>query len=54
MCVVAWIDHERHGGLLLLNALWFTRQQEVACTAALVSGLLTAHALLNALTTKGR
>lgn len=52
--VVAWIDHERHGELLLLNADWFTIQHEVAFTAVLADGAYTAPRLLDALTTTGR
>lgn len=51
--VVAWIDHDRHGNLLLLNASVFTAEQEEAITAVLAGGNYTARQVLNALATRG-
>jgi hypothetical protein len=47
--VVAWIDHERHPDLLLINADCFTVQQEAAMTAALARQQYSALQVLSVL-----
>ena len=51
--VVAWVDYERHDGVLLLNADRYTAQEEAAITAALKRGDYTTPEVIAAFVTTG-
>lgn len=51
--VVAWIDYERHDGLLCLNADRFTAAQEQRLNALLATDDISARAVLGALADPG-
>jgi hypothetical protein len=52
--VVAWIDHDRHDGVLFLNGDRYTAAEEAAITDALGRGDYTAAQVMAAFTTTGR
>ncbi|GAA2948932.1 hypothetical protein ACFPN0_14785 [Kitasatospora cinereorecta] len=45
--VIAWVDHDRHDDLLLLNADRFTAQEEEAITEVLAQGDYSARQALD-------
>lgn len=51
--VVAWVDYERHGGVLLLNADRYTAEEEAAITAVLKRGDYTTPQAIAAFVTTG-
>lgn len=51
--VVAWVDHERHAGVLLLNADRYSADEEAAITAELRRGVYTAPEVVAAFVTPG-
>ncbi|MCY0957651.1 hypothetical protein [Streptomyces sp. H27-H5] len=51
--VVAWIDHDQHDTLLLLNADRFTAQEEEAITEALRQGSYSAREVIDAFVRRG-
>lgn len=51
--VVAWVDYERHNGVLLLNADRYTVEEEAAITAVLKRGDYTTPQVIAAFVTTG-
>ena len=51
--VIAWVDHERHADVLLLNATYFTADTQQAITAVLEQGEWSVQQVIAALVTTG-